>query len=291
MFDCYTAIGTAEEWTRQRKNYFRRYLCQPSVSSATCGSVGAGKSVNTNNRIPTDQLPPHQRLVHMASLSRLLRLALSGGAPYLDLHRYLDRVTSGQIRLNSSSLRAAELDQLVTALRNHGEEAIREMAGVLCDTLGPNEPAWWASFAAEVSSYLQGEDWSEACRLTGLGHLPEGEWLLAWEYPLDAARPLYRPTVVEANDSPYHYPSPPNYAYGITMALDPRLPAVREVVHAPLKGQAAINGSNGRIGRLSSFSVTEDDIPRLRAKHRDQLRLEHTEPPVQSWLQRHRDRS
>lgn len=258
------------------------------VTSATCGSVGGGGSFNSDNRIPAGQLPPHQRLVHLASLHRLLTRTLAGGTTSFPLHRFLDEVTEGHIRLVSSSLSAAELDPLVAALRNRGEEAVREMAGLICDTLGPNEPAWWASFAAEITSYLQSEDWSEACRLTGLGHLSEGDWLLAWEYPLDLPGPLYRPTVVEASNSPYHYPSPPNYAYGITMALDSRLPAVREVVHAPLKGQAAIDGSNGRVGRLFSLFITADDIPRLRAQHCDQLRLQYTGPPSQGWLQRHR---
>src|SRR5262249_45380590 len=101
--------------------------------------------------------------------------------------------------------------------------------------------------------------------------------------------PLYRPTVLEANDSPYHHPSPPPYPFGITMPLDPGQPACREVLHRPLRGTAAVESCTGWLLRLESFAALGDRrrLGSLRSRHRERLRREFPAEGLERWVERH----
>jgi hypothetical protein len=102
------------------------------------------------------------------------------------------------------------------------------------------------------------------------------------------AGPLYRPTVAEAADSPFHHPSPPEYGFGITMPLDPAWGACREVLHSPLRGPAAEAGCTGQLLFLEDFPPMADTrLVELRRMHRDRLRSEFGTDALKSWLDRH----
>jgi hypothetical protein len=102
---------------------------------------------------------------------------------------------------------------------------------------------------------------------------------VVWVYPVRAAGPLYRPTVLEANDSPYHFPSPPGLEHGVTMPLRTDLPACREVIHPPLRGRSVVELCTGRLLSLDAAEELEgageyDVLRGLRERHRQRLRRE-----------------
>ena len=171
----------------------------------------------------------------------------------------------------------------------------RALARLLCDALGRFQPPWWACFAAEAAPLLSASDATSLCQALGLGHIEVGEWLLVWRYDLDVLRrlypgmPLFRPTVVEANDSPCHFPPPPGYRYGITMPLaGAGRGALREVIHPPLFEDAAGDACTGSLLRVATPPLADhNELPNLRAAHRRRLLADFGGPHTQGWLDRH----
>jgi len=185
-------------------------------------------------------------------------------------------------------------DLIATTAQTEGEAWTRHLAGLVSATLGPNEPHWWAAFAYEVDDAIAGTDWTEAAIRLGLGHLPTGDWMLAWRYAPQEAGPLYRPTVLETADNSFHFPSPPGTGYGITMPLADGRAAVRELIHAPLKGDACALACVGRLGRIERPPITVNtdnelrDWYRLRRQaHRRHLG-ESANDSITHWIARHR---
>ncbi len=235
-----TPADPARDFAKAVRDYFGDRLCVPPDRPPDYAA-----SANLGNRIPPDTVAPNHPLVHLASLSALLGRTLGS----FDLREVLlDR--TGVLAPDSGALPPGDLDRIGEGLAAAGEEAIRELAGVVSDALGPREPHWWAAFAYEVDPHLEGIDWTAAARTLGLGHLGQGDWLIAWRYAPEVAGPLYRPTVAEAGAYGYHFPSPPGDAFGVTMPLDPGLAAVKEVIHAPLKGDLSAESCLGRLGRI-----------------------------------------
>lgn len=173
-------------------------------------------------------------------------------------------------------------------------EAIQEFARELSDALGDNEPHWWAAFAHEIGDLSSSTDWTDAVRKTGQGHVEQGEWLLAWRYSPEVVGKLYRPTVAEAGAYSFHFPSPPLANYGIAMPLAEGLPAVRELIHAPLKGEISGEACIG-FGRVLNAPVPVRESPGMaawfqarRREHAEALVLHQpSNNPVRVWLQRH----
>lgn len=128
-----------------------------------------------------------------------------------------------------------------------------------------------------------------------MGHLDGGEWILVWRYEvrviyeLAAGVGVYRPTVIEANNSAFHFPSPPGYRYGITMILsDPGRGACREVIHPPLKGQTAGEACTGTLLQLAAPPLSGyDRLEPLRVRHRKHLKSVYPKPETTDWLERH----
>ena len=111
---------------------------------------------------------------------------------------------------------------------------------------------------------------------------------MIWRYDARWARSSYRPTVVETGNSPWHYPSPPNARFGVTMPLDTALPPCREVLHRPLVGRFAAEGCSGELLRVEGMPGTTDkQLIELRRHHRQRLEPEHTGAPAVAWRQRH----
>lgn len=228
----------------------------------------------------------------MVSLKSLLRFALGAYCPGKADFEIVLRRLSGMRLADTPS--AGEIERLVNALQARGMDTIKEFARELSTALGDTEPHWWAAFALEVGDLSAMNDWTEAVRKTGQGHIEPGEWLLAWRYSPEVVGNLYRPTVAEAGVYAYHFPSPPLASYGITMPLAKGLPAVRELIHAPLKGDISAESCIG-FGKVMGDPIPVRTASGLGSwfqtrRHEHAGHLVKCQPPhviAQGWLTRH----
>jgi hypothetical protein len=266
--------------------YFRHYQCHPA-SGPSC--AGYADIPNRGNLIPFEEQPARShRLLHIGSLGRLINLVLSGLPGKEGFLRAWSTLTGYRPIAESTP---GNIDRLVSTLQNKGGGAIRQFALVLSDALGDTEPHWWAAFSHEIGALENNRDWTQAVQKTGQGHIEQGEWLIAWRYSPELVGRLYRPSVAEAGDYAFHFPSPPLAPYGITMPLAPGLPAVRELIHAPLKGE---NGADACIGfgRVEHDPIPANDEKTWfhRRRHEHARMLADAQPAhfhAQAWLQRH----
>lgn len=287
----FAAVGNADDWWEARERYFLEEICRPGDAAGTDKTSAYGRPANSGNRI-THRIAGFDKLVHVGSFNALLRRAARSDRA-ADVETTMRRLT-GQ-GLPSRDLGAArdpfsaQVSTLARALTAQGPEALRQVAGLLVDSLGEEEPPWWAGFAEEIHSALDSRSATALCTALGLGHRVPGDWLIVWIYPIDEAGTLYRPTAVEANDSPYHFPSPPGHIVGVTMPLDPRLAACREVLHRPLRGPAAGEYCTGELLLLESLPLLRDNkaLADLRTQHRARLRMELPSAGLDAWLDRH----
>jgi hypothetical protein len=121
----------------------------------------------------------------------------------------------------------------------------------------------------------------------GLGHIKEGEWIFLWRYDVGHVMDICRPTVIEANDSPFHFPSPPNCKFGITMPLSSTMRRCREVIHPPLKSEQ-VNEGIVMLGKIEKTPIDDyQDIGHLRQIQRNNLQTEFTNADNINWLGRH----
>lgn len=275
------------DFSRAIRDYFQTRLCIPA---GTHGSTAPAYAIEANrdNRIAREQISPNQPLVHIVSLNTVLPRILRD----FDTQDALYRLT-GDYPPEPEDLTPAHVETIAGALMAQGEDAIREFAGLLSDQLGPTEPHWWAAFAFELDDYLLDDDWTEAARVLGLGHLRQGQWLIGWRYSPELAGPLYRPSVAEVGLNGHHFPSPPGENLGITMPLEATLPAVKEVVHAPLKGNISVEACMGRLGRIAQPLITTHTTRQTewlalrREKHAAHLHEHYEQKAVGNWLTRH----
>ena len=283
-------LDSPQDFMQSIRGYFREYLCTSGTSRATMPAYLM--AANERNRIPNDTLSPNQTLLHIASLSTLLRRTVGEYDVQEAVYQLIGVYPSGQQNLSQD-----EVNQIALALMESGSDRVQEFAGVISDQMGPTEPHWWAAFSFEVDHYLEDEDWTDAVRVLGLGQYDEGEWLMAWRYSPVVAGPLYRPTVVEANSSGYHFPSPPREPLGVAMPLEAGLAAVKEVIHSPLKGDANVAACIGRLGRVGKPVVEDQHLPdpnwlaKRREDHARKLGDYYAEQPighpVNNWFRRH----
>ena len=269
-------------------DYFVHFQCRSPAIPPLAAYV---EKENSCNLIPANERPSRNHpLLHLASVNRLLKFIYRGGNENLaDFQIGLRRLTGNR---SPSNINDAEVEKLVAAMQSKGEETVKKFARLISDTLGDFEPLWWAAFAHEIGD-LQGlTDWTDAVRKTGLGHLEPGEWLLAWRYSPEIAGRLYRPTVAEAGANGFHFPSPLMTVYGITMPLIKDMPAVRELIHPPLKGEISEESCIGCFGRIEHDPVelrnANDILPwfeKRRRLHGDYLARQ--QPLAKPWLQRH----
>lgn len=288
-----------ETWWRLRREHFNHSLCRSARFEPGVQRSAYVEPSNVANSLPHRLVPGHEQLIHVASLNRLLARLSTGehtGAAALRL-RFFDLTgRSWPARARGGLDRDAfqrEVNDLGATLRQSGVDAVRRVAAALCDALGDAEPPWWAGFAEEVLPQLDADDATGLCQALGMGHLESGEWLLVWRYEvqvvldLDAQVGLYRPTVVEANESPFHFPSPPKLRFGVTMPLAGRRGACKEVIHSPLRGTAAATACTGLLLQLPRAVVGYDEIPELRNRHRRRLKRVYPQPETAGWLDRH----
>lgn len=281
-------------WKGQVNAYFRAAMCRPSASPEGHDGPVCFTATNHNNRLPGQSVPGHDQLIHLGSLGSLLRFVFrEENRP--ELVRMEFRSAFGLVPPQPSRAATAgpgpssgnDLDGFVDQMGKLPLERRRKALEMLLEALGNTQPPWWAAYAEDLRPWLQDQDPLVLCQALGLGHFQAGEWVLAWRYPLaQVDGPMVRPTVLEANLNPYHFPSPPDYAYGVAMPLAPGLRRCREVLHAPLPSSRAVQAWDGEFRRLGSFPVAEP-LADLRARHKTKLGMEfkHSAKP---WLERHR---
>lgn len=286
---CFPTTGGTLAFESAVQHYFIHFQCRsPSVSPCAAYVEAA----NDGNIIPVDERPSrNHHLLHLASMNRLLKFIYRGGNENLaDFQVALRRLTGQRI---PADINNAAVDKLADVLQSKGEEAVKKFARMISDTLGNSEPLWWAAFAHEIGDLSNITDWSDAVRKTGLGHLEFGERLIAWRYSPEIAGRLYRPSVAEAGANGFHFPSPPMTSYGITMPLMAGMPAVRELIHPPLKNEISEEACTGCIGKIeqnpveirsANFVVTW--FEKRRQAHANYL-VQNQPGLAKAWLQRH----
>lgn len=292
---------SGEEWWEQRYRYFEHAVRRPTYPGAWGPCSVYLDPPNRKNAIDPRTLPGHEELIHVASLNRILRRLASGEYEtgearlrFMELtgHTLPARSPSGPSFDSAGGL--LKVDEIVDAAESRGRESVRDLARLFCDTFGQFQPPWWACFAAEAAPLLSAGDAAGLCQVVGLGHIEVGEWLLVWRYDMRLLEglypgiPLFRPTVIEANDSPFHHPPPPIYRYGITMPLALGRGALREVIHPPLLGAAAGEACTGTLLRVAKPPLADhNELADLRKAHRRRLLADFAGPETSNWLDRH----
>lgn len=281
-----------EGWWRSLNLYFRQELCRPSPVSPGTKASAYSRATNAKNRFSLESAG-FDRLVHVGSLAGMLR-RIAGGLRkdsadmfFQDLAgREFPKRPAGEEDVDRFKRQVIELGH---ALREQGPAAVRQAAGFMTDALRETAPPWWACFAEDVEDLILKRDPAALCAALGLGDYQAGDCLLVWIYRADEASPLYRPTVVEASRTSYHFPSPPGYAAGITMPLKDSLRACREVLHPPLPGALAEKRCTGEILFLMESSGVQKSgkLAALRAAHWERLREEFYTDDLAAWASRH----
>lgn len=275
-------------YSKAIKDYFQCHLCRSPAKPPLADYV---ENANEGNLIPPSERPsPNCFLLHLASVNRLLARALRGDNLLAgDFQLALRSLIGGRI---PTSFTKAMVSDLVGSLARKGPDTVKEFARCLSDALGDREPPWWATFAHEIGDLSGKTDWAFAAQATGQGQLDEGEWLLAWRYSPEIIGKLYRPSVAEAGDYAFHFPSPQSSAYGITMPLAQSMPTVREVIHPPLKGKIVEEMCTGFFGRIESplthirnSAQIDSWLDTRRTEHAYKLAINN--PAIRPWLQRH----
>lgn len=291
-----------ETWWQRRYEHFGRTICQPTVLGPLGLQSAYLDAPNGSNAIARSALPAHEQLVHVASLNRILWRLTSGEYLTGDLRmRFLD-LTDRLLpeKLMGSTFRDAiefqgRVNDIAEGVNRLGLKRVKQVANLLCDALGERQPPWWACFAQELMPLIEGGDWTGLAQMLGLGHIGAGEWLIVWRYEvrvlymLGAEFQIFRPTVVEADDSLCHFPSPPKSSYGIAMPL--RLNeegACREVIHPPLMGEVAAEACSFPLCRIASPPLSAyNELDTLRRTHCLRLAREYPQTETYSWLSRH----
>lgn len=130
----------------------------------------------------------------------------------------------------------------------------------------------WASFWADVEPLLAASTWPDRVRdALGLGKVPANKWLIVLRYRVKDVPCCIRPTCLDADWVPWHFPSPPAETTGITMDLDSGNIGMccPEVIHQPI----ALNIEHwlGHMGKTSR-TPNEHDMADLRRRHHERLR-------------------
>lgn len=292
---CFRGNPDEEEWWKQTHKYFSHAICMPASPSASGLRSAYTDTFNANNLVAARAIPGHDQLIHISSLNNILWRLASAEYASADLKLNFRDITGLMLPQKPTGTTiweqqafSQEVDRIAERVQQEGPDKARYLAGLLSDALGNNQPPWWACFAEEVKRFIDQEDWTALCRALGLGHLEIGHWLLIWKYEINSAGSLYRPTVIESNKNPFHFPSPPTSSYGITMPLEETYSACREVLHPPLSGDAAVKACTGELGKIADSPVVDyNSIIRLRRKHRERLGSECTDNNDDLWLQRH----
>lgn len=289
----FLGAATPEEWREGCRKHFRNTLCLPAETLPGLAYSAYRHPFNENNRLPPDTMAASDQLIHVGSVTAMLwRLAKKSDAETDDeiLVRAFQARFGLRLPLTKEWPRfVEETSTLCHDIAEMGEARIRDLAAFLAENLGNTQPPWWACLGREIAPRIKRRDWTGVCRALGLGHLEKGERLMLWRYPVAVAGPLFRPTVVEANDSPYHFPSPPTGRLGVAMHLDASAPNyLHEVVHAPLDPDDARRHclASAGLGIVEEEPISDHSttLPGLRDRHREKLEAGFAGPRDLTWI-------
>jgi len=136
---------------------------------------------------------------------------------------------------------------------------------------------------ADVEPLLAGENWPDRLRdALGMGHVQAGQWLAVIRYQVRDVSPWIRPTSLDADWTPWHFPSPPGEPTGRAMdlAIGAGGLCCAEVIHQPR--ELKIEQWTGLLGRTTESPDTRpvDDV---RRRHHERLR-QRFGPALLRWM-------
>ena len=256
------------------------------------------RKFNASNKITT-RIPPFYQLLHICSFNRMIKSLISTrlygnssefGFKFEDLTGITlpERTPGSTLTDDEFNVR---IDEIANYLNGSGEDIVKRTAGLLCRSFVKSMQPWWACFADDASGFIKSGNWGDLCACLGMGHINDGEWILIWRYKRGEVGDLYRPTVVEANDSPYHFPSPPSSKYGVTMPLNSNLPNFREVVHNAPEGSILSEACIGELYKIEQFNSRNANygrIPSMRSSHSNRLMSEFVDKDDNEWIKRYK---
>jgi hypothetical protein len=156
---------TGDRWWGQRREAYELLICQPTWPLVGERRSAYLETANANNAVSSQTLPGHEQLIHVASLNQILeRLSTAEHPGSVDLRLRFFDLTGHELPrqpLEAGFEREAfdrAVDAIASTLNQRGDAAVCELAGALCDALGPREPPWWAGFAHELMPHLKQED-------------------------------------------------------------------------------------------------------------------------------------
>lgn len=150
----------------------------------------------------------------------------------------------------------------------------------------PFEPAW-AALWDDLDEILKTEPPHRWLEMIGAWK-PAGTWLIVLRYRVRYANQLVRPTILDAGDSPYHFPSPLSSEdgqsrYGHPMDLCLRTPPtglIKEYVHRQIDHPEEHWTAAGSLC-VKTDAPADLDLPRQREAHLGRLRVSYKE--VVDW--------
>ena len=157
----FARVGDMEDWWEALLSYFQGELCLPCAAGAPPPVSALIRATNANNLVPL-KVPRFDRLIHVASLNRLVEL-VSYRRMAADASSQLTRLVGRGLPVRpfgapDPSWLDAPVRELALGLERRGEDAVRAAAGIFADALGETEPFWWACFADEVKTLLHSDD-------------------------------------------------------------------------------------------------------------------------------------
>jgi len=236
-------------------------------------------------------VPQQRGLLHVGSLGALLNRAIrnADGRSQLQDHFALVYGDSGFIPGRGDAM----LEDVASAMQSGSEDDFRQTIELLHELPVTHAPFWWAAFWTEIESIK--DDAESLVDALGLGEYLDGVFLLTYRYKVADVGLIYRPTAVEANNYPFHYPSPQTVQEGLSMPLNGKLNACCEMIHHPLGASAAATAVIPKLLPLKAgkqLSNQYDNLATCRSSHRAALQRDHAprSAAVENWLNRHTSR-
>lgn len=237
---------------------------------------------------------PHRELLHVGSLGGMLNRIVGNADARSHLQEHF-ALTYGDSRFipATGKLAPEDLAEVASAMQSGSEDDFRQTIELLHELLGPRQPFWWATYWSEVQHFK--DDAEALVDALGMGEYLDGDVLLTYRYKAGDVSLIYCPTVIEANNYAFHYPSPQTLNGGLSMPLNNKLGACIEMIHHPLDASVAATTVIFRLLPLNAgkqMANQYDNLAACRASHRAALQRDYASksPIVRSWLNRHASR-
>ena len=267
-----------DTWKNSQEKYFKKHLCRAGSDTY--------RSVNRNNRIP-DNVLKHKQLVHVTSVNKLI-LRLSN---HTSVHERRFREITGFSFKAFQNKKSLNFDKVQELTENIGrkQDGVSDFARLILKSSAHNQPPWWACFAQDVSHCIKNKEWNLLVRKLGLGHYEKNETILIWIYPAKIAGSFYRPTVIESNCDPYHFPLTDHIEQETMPLVKNAKTGISEIVHNPVDPKY-IGECRFWIGRITENIKDDvhDNVEQYRKLHWKRLKKRYSDNPgIKLWIARH----